>query len=63
MIISFFSAMVFFIKSDIDYAETTKRVLFSLNNLDEINVTEDVQITRNCFIREAYFRVRTVLIS
>lgn len=49
-------AMVFFIKSDIDYAETTKRVLFSLNNLDEINVTEDVQITRNCFIREAYFR-------
>ena len=55
--------MVFFIKSDIDYAETTKRVLFSLNNQDEINATEDVRITRDCFIREAYFRVRTVLIS
>ena len=44
-------------KSDVDYAETTKRVLFSSNKKDEINRTEDITTNNKCFDWKAYLRV------
>lgn len=48
--------VVLILKSDIDYAKPTKRVLFSLNKQDEINGTKDIQTSENCFNWRAYLR-------
>ena len=43
--------------SDIDYAEPLKRVLFSLNRKEEINMTIGVTPTQQDFDVKAYLRV------
>ena len=55
-----FVGVVLIMKSDIDYSETTKRVLFSSNKKDEINRTEDITTTDKCSTWKAYLRVSQV---
>ena len=58
----FVSAIVFTLESDVDYPKTNKRVLFSLNNQEEINNTLDVKISTECYTWNAYLRVTIIII-